>query len=43
MDFNQEHAYFKAYCEKDYASILFRVLSDCALEDRCPFAINVFL
>ncbi len=41
MDYDQERAYFKMHCMDHDVLDMFRVLSDCALEDRTPMAINV--
>jgi len=42
MSFDQEKIYFKANCLAHDVPKMLRVLSDCALEDRSPIAINVF-
>eukprot|EP00826_Nyctotherus_ovalis_P057162 TRINITY_DN7808_c0_g1_i3.p1 TRINITY_DN7808_c0_g1~~TRINITY_DN7808_c0_g1_i3.p1 ORF type:complete len:354 (+),score=90.76 TRINITY_DN7808_c0_g1_i3:576-1637(+) len=41
MSFDQERAYFKASCLEHDVPEMLGVLSDCALEDRSPIAINV--
>jgi predicted Zn-dependent peptidase len=41
MSFDQEKTYFKASCQAHDVPEMLRVLSDCALEDRSPIAINV--
>lgn len=41
MDFDNEKTYLKAHCmEYDVPEIL-NMISDCALEERSPMAINV--
>lgn len=43
MDFDQEKTYYKAYCMEYDIKAIFQMISDCALEERSPMAINVFL
>jgi len=41
MDYDQERSYFKTQCMSHDASEIFKVISDCALEDRTEMAVNI--